>query len=257
MLREGFTDASVLSRKSKIPMGKIYAVLDNLENMGFVEAQYSRPKKYRAIEADVAFENFFTRKESEMHRELNILRKTIDEIKRSLFYYAVQEETKQCFWSAAMGNKEVMRMVKSVYHEAKNEVCAVVPRDIRSMESEQFKDMFALMFRDTLLPLLKRGIRIRMIDPNPVLSKVLIEWQSSAKSEDIIPNISEYLKIKSLDTPHRFVLIDRNLVILEISDPLSVGRVFGMVKVYDRVLSDELHTKFEELWLNGKSLPYL
>lgn len=44
LLKEGFTDANLLSKRSKIPTGKIYAVLDNLENMGFVEVQHSRPK---------------------------------------------------------------------------------------------------------------------------------------------------------------------------------------------------------------------
>jgi sugar-specific transcriptional regulator TrmB len=253
ILREGFTDASVLSKKSKIPMGKIYSVLDDLENMGFVEVQHSRPKKYRAIEASIAFENFLIRKESEIHRELDTLRKTIDDIKKALSYYSIREEGEQQFWSAAMGDEEVMKMIKNVYHEAKNEICVVVPRKIRSMGSDQFKDMFASMFHDTLLPLIKKGIKVRMIDPNPALSESLREWHDSAEDQSLIQNLSQYLEVKALDTPHRFVLIDRDLVILEVNDPLSVDKIFGMVKIYDRALSNELHAKFEEFWQNGKN----
>jgi Predicted transcriptional regulators len=253
ILREGFTDASVLSKKSKIPMGKIYSVLDDLENMGFVEVQHSRPKKYRAIEASIAFENFLIRKESEIHRELDTLRKTIDDIKKTLSYYSIREEGEQQFWSAAMGDEEVMKMIKNVYHEAKNEICVVVPRKIRSMRSDQFKDMFASMFHDTLLPLIKKGIKVRMIDPNPALSESLREWHDSAEDQSLIQNLSQYLEVKALDTPHRFVLIDRDLVILEVNDPLSVDKIFGMVKIYDRALSNELHAKFEEFWQNGKN----
>lgn len=253
ILREGFTDASVLSKKSKIPMGKIYSVLDDLENMGFVEVQHSRPKKYRAIEASIAFENFLIRKESEIHRELDTLRKTIDDIKKALSYYSIREEGEQQFWSAAMGDEEVMKMIKNVYHEAKNEICVVVPRKIRSMGSDQFKDMFASMFHDTLLPLIKKGIKVRMIDPNPALSESLREWHDSAEDQSLIQNLSQYLEVKALDTPHRFVLIDRDLVILEVNDPLSVDKIFGMVKIYDRTLSNELHAKFEEFWQNGKN----
>ncbi len=251
ILREGFTDASVLSKKSKIPMGKIYSVLDDLENMGFVEVQHSRPKKYRAIEASIAFENFLIRKENEIHRELDTLRKTIDDIKKALSYYSIREEGEQQFWSAAMGDEEVMKMIKNVYHEAKNEICVVVPRKIRSMGSNQFKDMFASMFHDTLLPLIKKGIKVRMIDPNPALSESLREWHDSAEDQSLIQNLSQYLEVKALDTPHRFVLIDRDLVILEVNDPLSVDKIFGMVKIYDRTLSNELHAKFEEFWQNS------
>jgi len=253
ILREGFTDASVLSKRSKIPMGKIYSVLDDLENMGFIEVQHSRPKKYRAIEANLSFENFLNIKENEMQRELGTLRRTIDDLKKALSYYSIQEEGERHFWSAAMGDEEVMKMIKNVYHEAKNEICVVVPRNIRSMESNQFKNMFASMFHDTLLPLVKKGIKIRMIDPNPALSEALREWYSSAEDEVLIQNLSEHLEVKALDTSHRFVLIDRELVILEVNDPLSVDKVFGLVKIYDRILSNELHAKFEEFWQNGKN----
>jgi len=71
--REGFTDASVLSKRSKMPMGKIYSVLEDLENTGFIEVQHSRPKKYRAIEANLSFENFLNIKENEIQRERGTL----------------------------------------------------------------------------------------------------------------------------------------------------------------------------------------
>lgn len=256
LLREGFTDASILSKRSKIPMGKIYSVLDDLENMGFVEVQHSRPKKYRAIEVNIAFENFFIRKESEIHRELDTLRMAIDNIKKTLSYYNIQEEGEQQFWSAAMGNEEVMKMIKNVYHEAKNEICVIVPRNIRSMESGQFKYMFVSMFNDTLFPLVKKGIKIRMIDPNPALPEALREWCNSVEDEVLIQKVSENLEVKTLDTPHRFVLIDRDLVILEVNDPISINKIFGMVKIYDRILSNELYAKFEEFWQNGKNQLY-
>lgn len=253
ILKDGFTDARALSKKSKIPMGKIYAVLENLENMGFIEVQRSRPKKYRAIEVRIAFDDFIIRKENEMKTEMDNLRKTIDTIKQSLSYYSIQEDGEQHFWSAAMGDEEVMKMIKSVYNEAENEICVIVPRNIRSMDSRQFKDRFTLMFHDTLLPLIKKGIKIRMIDPNPALSEALREWNDPVEDGSIMQNINKYLQIKVLDTPHRFVLIDRKMVILEVNDPLSADRTFGMVKLYDQKLSGELHRKFEEFWQNGKN----
>ena len=253
ILKDGFTDARALSKKSKIPMGKIYAVLENLENMGFIEVQRSRPKKYRAIEVKVAFDDFIIRKENEMKIEMDTLRKTIDNIKQALSFYSIQEDRDQHFWSAAMGADEVMKMIRSVYNEAENEICVIVPRNIRSMESRHFKDRFTLMFHDTLLPLIKKGIKIKMIDPNPALSEALRELNDSPEDGSVMQNLNKCLQIKVLDTPHRFVLIDRDLVILEVNDPLSVDKIFGMIKIYDRTLSNELHAKFEEFWQNGNN----
>lgn len=252
VLKDGFTDAATLSKKSRIPMGKIYSVLDYLETMGFIEVQHSRPKKYRAVEANIAFERFFEKKETETQRELHTLRKTIDDIINKLSHYNPQDETDQHFWSAAMGNTEVMKMIKNVYHEAKDEICIVVPRNIRSMEFDQFKNMFTSMFHDTLLPLIKKGIKVRMIDPNPALIRVLREWHVSSEDEPVMQKVSENLEIKSLDTPHRFLLIDKNLVILEVADPISLDNIFGMVKIYDPVLSAQLHEQFEDSWQKGK-----
>jgi hypothetical protein len=40
---------------------------------------------------------------------------------------------------------------------------------------------------------------------------------------------------------------------LEINDPLSVDKIYGMIKIYDRELANELHVKFEEFWQKGKN----
>jgi len=252
-LKEGIIDATELSRRSKIPMGKIYAVLENLENMGFIEVQHSRPKKYRAVETDIAFESYYIRKENEINRELDTFRETIDNIEDRLSNFSSQTEKENNFWSAAMGTKEVMRLIKRAYQEAKKEICVVVPRRIKSIESEQFKDMFSSMFHDALLPLIQKGISIKIIDSNPVLSASLKQLHESIKDELILQNVAKYLEIRSLDTTHKFILIDGHLVILEINDPINSDKTFGMIKIYNKTMSKELHNKFQELWENSET----
>ncbi len=252
ILKEGFIAAAELSKISKIPMGKVYAVLENLENMGFIEVQHSRPKKYRAVDAKIAFDDFYLRKENEVNRELHTFRATIDDLEDKLSHYKCQIKEEKYFWSAAMGTDEVMKLFKQVFHGAKTELCISVPRRIKSMESEQFKDMFSSMFKESLLPLVEKGIRIRIIDPNPVLSTSLKQLHESAENDMMSQKISKYLEIRYLDTPHKFVLIDKQLVILEINDPVYLDKILGMVKIYDTSMSKELHDKFEELWINSE-----
>lgn len=252
-LKEGIIDATELSKRSKIPMGKIYTVLENLESMGFIEVQHSRPKKYRAVETDIAFKSYYIRKENEINRELSTFRETIDDIQERLSNFSNQRERENNFWSAAMGTKEVMRLIKRAYQEAKSEICVVVPRRIKSIESEQFKDMFSSMFHDALLPLIQKRISIRIIDPNPVLSASLKQLHESIKDELILQNVAKYFEIRSIDTPHKFILIDGHLVILEINDPINSDKTFGMIKIYNKTMSKELHDKFEELWENSET----
>ncbi|WP_292466370.1 TrmB family transcriptional regulator [Methanolobus sp.] len=253
-LKEGLIEATDLSKLSKIPMGKIYAVLENLDNMGFIEVQHSRPKKYRAVEANIAFENYYLRKEHEINRELGTFRETIDTIEGNLSHYSSQVKEGNIFWSAAMGNEEVMKMIRRVYRGAKKEICVVVPRTIKSMGSEQFKDMFPSIFNDTLLPLMQKEVKIKIIDPNPVLSASLMQLKESVRNESIMQNISKHLDIRYLETLHKFVLIDKQLVILEINDPINSDKIFGMVMVNDPIMSKELHVKFKEMWSVAKEI---
>jgi sugar-specific transcriptional regulator TrmB len=256
-LKEGLIEATELSKLSKIPMGKIYAVLENLDNMGFIEVQHSRPKKYHAVEANIAFENFYLRKEHDVNRELGTFREAIDTIEGNLSHYRNQVKEGSIFWSAAMGNEEVMKMIKRVYAEAKKEISVVVPRSIQSMGSEQFNNMFSSMFHDTLFPLIQKGVTIRIIDPNPILSASLRQIHESAEDQTMLQNISKYLKIRYLNTPHKFVLIDKQLVVLEINDPINSDKIFGMVKINDPIMSKELHAKFKEMWSVAKEIPDL
>ena len=62
ILTNGAVEAGEISKNEKIPNGKIYETLNNLEEYGFIEIQYSRPKKYRSRNINIAIEEFLGRK---------------------------------------------------------------------------------------------------------------------------------------------------------------------------------------------------
>ena len=49
--------ARQISERSKVPTGRIYEVLEVLNDLGMIEIQDSRPKKFRAITFNQAFQN--------------------------------------------------------------------------------------------------------------------------------------------------------------------------------------------------------
>ncbi len=50
LLSQGYLTASEVSKISKIPFSKVYDVLSNLQNKGFVRVEESRPAKYYPTE---------------------------------------------------------------------------------------------------------------------------------------------------------------------------------------------------------------
>ncbi len=58
LLKLGVSEASDIYRDSEVPYGKIYSVLESLAGKGFVEVQASRPKKFRAVDPELALDTF-------------------------------------------------------------------------------------------------------------------------------------------------------------------------------------------------------
>lgn len=49
LLELGTSDVRAVSRLARVPVGKVYAVLDQLESRGFVRALHERPKRYEPV----------------------------------------------------------------------------------------------------------------------------------------------------------------------------------------------------------------
>ncbi|MBI1968418.1 TrmB family transcriptional regulator [Candidatus Woesearchaeota archaeon] len=62
LVREGACSAPEVSKKSGVPYGKIYPVLDALEAKGFLTVSGSRPKRFIAVEPQIIFEAVMQKK---------------------------------------------------------------------------------------------------------------------------------------------------------------------------------------------------
>ncbi len=78
LVREGNCTAPLLSKRSGVPHGKIYIVLDSLEEKGFVRVFDVFPKRFTAIEPKVVIEEALRRKEQGLkelkHKSKNLLK---------------------------------------------------------------------------------------------------------------------------------------------------------------------------------------
>ncbi|MBP1909209.1 helix-turn-helix domain-containing protein [Methanolobus bombayensis] len=64
LLKKGELEASKLSQLSRVPIGRIYEILSDLNKYGLVEIKPSRPRKYRTIDPKIAFEVMYKRRRS-------------------------------------------------------------------------------------------------------------------------------------------------------------------------------------------------
>ena len=70
LLRTGPTTAKELSRTSEVPMGRIYDVLNGLEHHQLIRSQAAgRPKKYVAVEPEVALDRLLAVKKQELEAQ--------------------------------------------------------------------------------------------------------------------------------------------------------------------------------------------
>lgn len=70
LLKFGVSGANSICKDADVPYGKIYTVLESLAGKGFVEIQVSRPKKFRAVDPEIALNSFFEKRKFEAERDI-------------------------------------------------------------------------------------------------------------------------------------------------------------------------------------------
>jgi len=102
LLRQGTGTAKEIANASGIPQSRIYDVLEKLEEKGFVTIQMGRPKRFGAIEPELAVEQFLKHERSEFEEEISqvetIGNEFLDELSANQFQYKHHDEF-DIFWS--------------------------------------------------------------------------------------------------------------------------------------------------------------
>src|SRR6056297_2284762 len=81
LLNTGPTTAKELSRASEVPMGRVYDVLNSLEQYNLVRSQAaSRPKKYVAVEPSTALDRLLADKQRELEEKAAQYQSVVDEL---------------------------------------------------------------------------------------------------------------------------------------------------------------------------------
>ncbi|MDI3486334.1 MAG: HTH-type transcriptional regulator, sugar sensing transcriptional regulator [Methanolobus sp.] len=251
LLKKGELEASKLSQLSRVPIGKIYEVLSDLNKYGLVEIKPSRPRKYRTVDTKIAFELMYKRKEEEALSELKLLKEAFAEIERQLSSGDSPNHVETIFWPDKFNDDELKETVNSFFEDIEHEICVVTPSKYKPGVSEQYDDSMSV-FSKAYLNLAQRGIHVKILDSHSQLLPSIKEIVTSIEDESIKSNVQKFMEIRILETKHDFVIFDSKTLLLDIEDQVDTGTSLGMTQIHDESYTRRFKAKFDDLWTKGK-----
>lgn len=242
LLKLGISEANLIGRNADVPYGKIYTVLESLTGKGFVEVQASRPKKFRAVDPEMALDFFLERRKSEFEKEMNALKGFVQEAKQVLKSIPTQKRKDEVFWTTAVTESEIRKFATSTYGEIKKSVLVIPP-------------FFGMPVVPSLLPeILKaidRGVKIRLLGSYrfTALSSML-----SLLGEEDFDKLKKGMEIRLVQRSFNscFGIFDDSAVVLFQLHPQDNDRILSVVKIRDPGLAKNLSMEFELLWNGGE-----
>lgn len=241
LLKLGISGANHIGKDADVPYGKIYTVLESLAGKGFVEVQTSRPKKFRAVDPEIALDLFFEKRKSEFEKEIKILKGFVEEAKQVLKTIPVQKRKDEVFWTTAITESEIRKFAVSIYGEVKKSIYIIPPA-------------FGMPIISSLLPeiskAIDRGVKIKLLGSHrfTVLSSML-----SLLGEDSFGKFKKGVEIRLVQNFNScFGIVDDSIVVLFQLHPLDNDRVLSVVKIWDAGLAKNLGKEFELLWNGGE-----
>lgn len=268
LLHSNNMEANEISKKSRVPVGRIYEILEDLKEKGMIEIQESRPKIYRIIPPNQALNNLISHLDDESHRKITNLsdQAKILESKLHKSNFMVKQDSSRIFWSTAFGWKSVFDLYLKKFSELQEELLMTGFIDKNTIKIIHFAEPFFNGIKNVL----DRGIPVKYLwsfeyDQRPLSNDI------KSKNETLYFNLMKKIKdlyIISSDLnvemkfihnkiPTYFDIFDKKRVIIKLQDPTNPPRIYSAINVLDQNLATELRNKFFELWLfaanNGNS----
>ncbi len=257
LLKEGICGAQELSRRSDVPVGKIYEVLSNLNNMGFVEFQRSRPRRYKAVKPSIALNSLYRKKEEETMNELGDFKSRVWELETKFSDIAHPDHTEIQFWSTLIGEEDILKNIKHMLDETENEILYVKPGSISNiLQNPDIIDTKTLIptVIEEFVKAAEKGIKIKTIVPKEIFMMGLKEKFEQIQDLMLRTMIKKNIDIRILTCEHDFIVIDGYITHIPIPDPIDPKMTFGELKVYDKEYAFKLKDKFYELWEIGEKV---
>ncbi len=144
LLKQGNANATELCKKTGVPYGKVYQVLNEIESQGLISVMFSKPKIYCATEPKIAFKNLLEKKKEGIEEKIKLL-KNLEKLPK--------HQTVENNIIVVGGREQYLRMLKDMIDRTEKEFYAMSGRFGYALTP----------IRIAFVRLLKRGCKLHMI----------------------------------------------------------------------------------------------
>jgi sugar-specific transcriptional regulator TrmB len=240
LLRIGPTTAKELSQASDVPMGRIYDVLGSLEQYRLVRTQAAgRPKKYVAVEADVALDRLLSEKKSALDERASRYEDIVETLQGEL---EATEPISGQFWTAAVGPEETLELLVERIAAAEEEVIVVGGSPAAGLDLKDASNRVVT----AMAAALDRGVDVQLLI-TPTLVEELPDEVGKAYN-DRLSEYDNYAVRTDESVDGTFNLIDGVEVCLEVPNPLDPRQTFAMINLKDRQFATDVREVFTPRW---------
>lgn len=219
-------DAKTLCKNTKVPTGRIYSVLQQLKQQGFVDVIPTKPKKYVIKDIKISLTKFLNSKRTGLKERLNqvasleLKPKTLNLNKKDPSVHMLS------------GRQEHLDSITSFRHSAKKELLQIAPVFVGSFASKL-----------SLKKALQRGVSV----------KIIIKSLTAANTKNVRDCIANGGHVSQLNSPDLLSLLikDSSEFLLGVENHLNSEE---RLTLYSRnpSLLNNLEKTFYDMWKKAK-----
>lgn len=245
LLKLGDAEANEIANRAKIPIGRIYNVLSNLEDLRLIRAQDTRPRRYECVEPSTALERLLRNKQEELKHACEEVEMLTNDLASELSGVRARKPGKT-FWTVAIGDQS-QELVQECILGARKEILfflASQPCSERIKNKLKFEKLPEII--NAISEALEKGTDVKVI-----LSKEVdfSELEDSSNIKKLLMHMGNEFNCRLAAIPATpFHIIDRENVLLQMLNPLAPNELFAVVNVRDTKLAEELREKFFAIW---------
>ncbi|AGN00125.1 transcriptional regulator [Salinarchaeum sp. Harcht-Bsk1] len=248
LLNTGPATAKELSRASDVPMGRIYDVLNSLEQYNLVRSQTaSRPKKYVAVEPATALDRLLEDKKRELDAQAEQYEEIVDDLSVEL---DAAEPVEEQFWTAAVGAENAVDLLIERLAAAEDRI-VVVGSDRSPLFDVSELGILAV---DELESALDRGVTIEVL-----LTPGLVDSLPPEVGNRHRRTLSEHPRYEVRTAPNvagTFNLIDATEVTIHVPHPLEPDEPFGVIDLKDPEFAADVQELYGPRWEAAEPLSF-
>jgi len=261
LLNSNHLTAREISLKSNVPSGRIYEVLEELKMKGLIEIQDSRPKMYRALNFNQAFNNLISHLNNRHKRKTDVLTNEAKILESRLFESDLlnKKEPSRIFWSTVYGAQSIISMYMRHYKELQEELLL---NDFINENTLKVLPYGRKLF-EGIINAVNRGVQVKLLWSFEHDDRPLSENDKEEKLNlynKIIKKLKEILNVTSVFNSRfemRFVykkistnfdIFDKKRILFKLQNPLQPFQIFACMNVLDQNLAEKLREKYLSIW---------